>query len=127
MRSLSPLNDNSQCIIDMHLEHGSKLYLTVQAENHAGLRSKFTSSPIIIDKTPPIIKDLNVVTVPEFYGEDSVYSISANWKNEDLESGIKSCFCGLGMFLFRLTHTYFYVNYMLKYYFQITLVFLNRH
>jgi hypothetical protein len=83
----------------MHLEHGSKLYLTVFSKNHAGLTTSFKSNPIVVDKTPPVIRKLNVI-VNDTHATDSLYSVYANWHIEDAESGVKSCYCGLGIFLY---------------------------
>ncbi|XP_053405467.1 uncharacterized protein LOC128558963 [Mercenaria mercenaria] len=98
LRPFLPLNDRSQAVIDISVEHGSPLYLTVLAENHAGLTSNFTSGPIVIDKTPPVISNMNASSLTFVDGSNgSVYRIFANWKVEDDESGVKACYCGIGI------------------------------
>ncbi|XP_052788827.1 uncharacterized protein LOC128223594 [Mya arenaria] len=59
--------DVMSVIIKGHLVHAMKVYTTVIAENHAGLRSVFQSTePIIIDHTSPIITDLEALATECF-------------------------------------------------------------
>lgn len=119
IRSLFPDSYGTQSMIDIQTVHGSKVFLTVIAENHAGLSSTFNCNPIIIDKTPPSMHSLRVsLTEVKKIGE--VYDIFANWIAEDIQSGIKICFCGLGKYIFNMVCSQsFCINCNCYTYFQV--------
>lgn len=86
-------------VINIDTEHRNKVFATVIAENHAGLRSTFVSEPLTFDKTPPVISQIEVYITdnnPEIYGNASEFNIGAEWSVSDQESGIKYCLCGIG-------------------------------
>ncbi|WAR31809.1 hypothetical protein MAR_034351 [Mya arenaria] len=94
--------DVMSVIIKGHLVHAMKVYTTVIAENHAGLRSVFQSTePIIIDHTSPIITDLEALATVVYINEsgeiDSKVQINATWNALDDETDIKHCTCSIGM------------------------------
>lgn len=95
IKSLFPASYGTPNMIDFQAVHGSKVFLTVIAENHAGLSSTFTNNTINIDKTPPSMHSLQV-SLTEDNRSGEVYDIFANWIAEDIESDIKLCFCRVG-------------------------------
>ncbi|WAR31728.1 hypothetical protein MAR_034270 [Mya arenaria] len=95
--------DIMSVVIKGHLVHAMKVYTTIIAENHAGLRSVFQSTePIIIDHTSPIITDLEALATVVYVNEsgeiDSRVQINATWNAQDDESDIIHCTCSVGMF-----------------------------
>ena len=44
----------------LHIAHTADVYVTVTAENAAGLISVFYSAPVTVDITPPVISELKV-------------------------------------------------------------------
>jgi len=80
------------------------VYVTVTAENHAGLKTIFqTMSPIIIDHTPPVIGNLTVYIDDTEENETGVVvkgkALFASWSVSDRESNIQYCSCAVGMLL----------------------------
>ncbi|XP_041349360.1 LOW QUALITY PROTEIN: uncharacterized protein LOC121368688 [Gigantopelta aegis] len=84
-------------LIETNIPHGTPVFVTVTAENSAGLVSVFQSDPLIIDHTPPSISKTAVSLV---YSSDGNYKMTVTadvtWTVRDEESGVKSCWCALG-------------------------------
>ncbi|WAR31711.1 hypothetical protein MAR_034253 [Mya arenaria] len=94
--------DIMSVVIKGHLVHAMKVYTTVIAENHAGLRSVFQSTePIIIDHTSPLITDLEASATVVFVNNSgeiaSRVKVNATWNVLDDESDINQCTCSIGM------------------------------
>ena len=88
-------------LITENLSHGCEVHVTVIAENHAGLRSVFhSSSPLIIDHTPPIIVNLAVAVDVRKLNESGIVDvredITATWDVMEETSDISYCTCALG-------------------------------
>ncbi|XP_052082402.1 uncharacterized protein LOC127720030 [Mytilus californianus] len=77
------------------LAHTSQVHITVVAINGAGLSSVATAEALFIDLTPP---DIEFVYDGIGYDIDSQTTdeIIANWKVEDLESGLSHCEWAVG-------------------------------
>ena len=83
---------------DLTLSQGVVYYITVVAVNRAGLRTNISSLGLLIDKTPPLADNADIID--GMYGADIDYIspdtvLSAHWeKIADLESGImQSRYC----------------------------------
>ena len=75
------------------------MYVTVLAENGAGLRSLFYAEPITMDKTAPVISKVNTVMNMGDNSNDTNSSsipLVTSWRAIDTESGIKVCYCAAG-------------------------------
>ncbi|XP_046569942.1 uncharacterized protein LOC124278267 [Haliotis rubra] len=94
IRALSPTSVSNHEMILVEEPHGSPVHVTVMAENNAGLRTIFTSKPITIDHTPPMIQFVSS-NLEYTAGFDTV-SMKLTWRVEDDESGIDTCFCTHG-------------------------------
>jgi len=90
-------------LITGDLSHGTEMYITVIAENYAGLKRVFQSNfPVLIDHTPPTVRDLDV-SVKVFNGNDTGnkelrQDVGITWTVTDRESGIKYCTCTIGKY-----------------------------
>ena len=83
---------------DLTLSQGAVYYITVVAVNRAGLSTNLSSLGLLIDKTPPLAYNADIID--GMHGEDIDYIspdtvLSAHWeKIADLESGImQSQYC----------------------------------
>ncbi|KAL4218491.1 hypothetical protein ACF0H5_023225 [Mactra antiquata] len=101
VQPLTPMHSEyTNSIITSHVPHGTTLYVTVVAENRAGLRSAFYSKPLMVDHTPPLLHDvsvqqrINTTTLENI--TDSFIILENNWITNDDESGVKYCFCQIG-------------------------------
>lgn len=94
---------SNNAIVQTNIAHGSLIHVTVIAENCAGLRSTFKANPVEMDHTVPVID--NVHSSVKFSSVDSSGTsesnviIDASWQVNDEESGVKICFCALGILL----------------------------
>ena len=87
-----------QELIEAAVPHGTPVFVTVTAENSAGLVSVFQSDPIFIDHTPPSITKKAVSLVYTSAGNyKTIVTADVAWTVRDDESGVKSCWCALGM------------------------------
>ncbi|XP_053381647.1 uncharacterized protein LOC123555884 isoform X2 [Mercenaria mercenaria] len=96
---LTVLNSASGDVIDVDVQHGAQIFVTVLAENHAGLRSVFKSNPITIDKTPPGISRIEGKLIDnhsEMNQTVRTFNLLAKWDVADQQSGLKYCLCGIG-------------------------------
>ena len=83
---------------DLLLHHGAHLHITVIATNGAGLKTVWHSTPVTIDKTPPVL----CCIVVSQDGDDGVEylrpgEVTVRWEVADEESGIGQCWYSLGM------------------------------
>lgn len=84
---------------DVHLVHNTTVYVTVVAENAAGLRTVSHSDPVLIDLSPPeflYVYDGSEQGVDIDYHKTLVISVS--WYVTDPESGLQECSWCLGLF-----------------------------
>ncbi|KAH3708866.1 hypothetical protein DPMN_068325 [Dreissena polymorpha] len=87
-------NQNNVGVIFAPFAHGTSVYLTAIAENHAGLKTVFHSDPaIIIDHTAPILTDINVAVAVD---RNNSVSLHGTWKVKDDESGVQFCKFSVG-------------------------------
>ncbi|XP_067670383.1 uncharacterized protein [Haliotis asinina] len=93
IRALSPTSVSNHEMILVEEPHGSPVHVTVMAENNAGLRTIFTSKPIIIDHTPPV---MNHSEASVTYEKENIVSLMMRFRAEDSESGINTCLCTYG-------------------------------
>ncbi|KAL4219902.1 hypothetical protein ACF0H5_020314 [Mactra antiquata] len=93
LSKLSTLPHNG--IIDVDLVHEAQVYVTLIAYNNANLKSTFHSSPLLIDKTPPVVSSIEA-SVIEVHNSTGNGVIDVKWNVEDKESNVKYCNCGLG-------------------------------
>ena len=93
-------NQNNVGVIFAPFAHGTSVYLTAIAENHAGLKTVFHSDPaIIIDHTAPILTDINVAVAVD---RNNSVSLHGTWKVKDDESGVQFCKFSVGLYTFSL-------------------------
>ena len=85
--------------IDVHVQHATPMYATVVSQNQAGDWSRFTSRPIVWDRTGPSVSEVTLTLRYEGEGRDNVTEMWAEgrWTAEDAESGLVSCSCHLGL------------------------------
>ena len=75
------------------LQHMMEVRATIIAVNGAGRKSVFTSEPLVIDWTSPVISDIDVNIENT---EDNLYSITATWVVVDEESQVTDCLWKIG-------------------------------
>lgn len=97
-RPLSPVSGGYNGIVYANIPHGSPVHVTAIADNKAGLRSTFHSNVFTMDHTPPTIRNITMAVFEKVQVNATFLNvnITTNWMTEDLESGIKYCFCALG-------------------------------
>ena len=99
VQALKQIHGGNSGIIRADVQTGAPVYVTVIAENGAGLRSVFYAEPITMDKTAPVISNVNTVMNMTENSNDT-YSLSialvTSWRALDTESGIKVCYCAAG-------------------------------
>lgn len=76
----------------LHLAHNSQVWVQLVADNAAGLRSIFTASPVLVDRTPAIISNSSS---PSALGAAAAVLV-VKWEVDDAESGVSWCRVGLG-------------------------------
>ncbi|KAL3857349.1 hypothetical protein ACJMK2_012025 [Sinanodonta woodiana] len=94
IQPLSPMPSENHLVLPFTAPHGSPVYVTAMTWNYAGLMSTFTSDAITVDHSPPVIQ--NVTAVVDVENVTNIVNIDVTWKADDLQSGIKICYCGLG-------------------------------
>ena len=109
----------------MHVQHGTSLFASVIAENHAAQWSRFVSQPVVMDRTAPVVTDVKVAVRYEGEGQVNVTSgvwVETEWSVTDEESHVMSCTCRFGkhfadrqqtacpVFAFLLSNTFFYLT-----------------
>jgi hypothetical protein len=88
--------------IDVDVQNGAKIFGTVLAENHAGLKSVFKSAPITMDKTPPLISQIQhklIANSLKVSQSNTTFRLQVKWDVTDKESGVKYCLCRIGNIL----------------------------
>ena len=88
---------------NLTLIHGRKYYVTVKAENTKGDTVMSSSDGVLVDRTPPIGKSLQIS--PSF-GKETFFITSSSppvvtWTIDDIESGISHFLVGVGSFPFQ--------------------------
>ena len=61
---------------ELHLEHGYKYYVTVEAVNSVGKKTSAFSQPLLIDDTPPVPGV--VVELPNAFSNEEWLQMSAD-------------------------------------------------
>ncbi|XP_069134691.1 uncharacterized protein [Argopecten irradians] len=75
--------------------HGQEVHITAIAENHAGDRSHFHASPVIVDHTPPQISNTNMTINYKQILEQTLSKVGLTWEVTDVESKITQCACAI--------------------------------
>ena len=108
VRPLTSVGHSGLSQFTVHVQHGTSLFASVVAENHAAQWSRFVSQPVVMDRTAPVVSDVKVAVRYEGEGQVNVTSevwVEAEWSVTDEESHVMSCTCGLGK---RKRRGYFY-------------------
>ncbi|KAH3708873.1 uncharacterized protein LOC127857111 [Dreissena polymorpha] len=88
------LNRNNVEVIFAQFTHGTPVYVTAIAENHAGLTTVFHSDEAtIIDHTAPLLYDIDVSVAVD---RNNSISSDATWKVNDDESDVQFRRCSVG-------------------------------
>lgn len=98
-RPWSLVGQSGHAVYDIHVQHGTRLYATVVAENYAGQKARFISQAIIMDRTAPMVSEVKVTLKyeqPESMNEETDVFVLVEWNSTDDESGVISCDCELG-------------------------------
>ena len=99
VQALKQIHGGNSGIIRADVQTGAPVYVTVLAENGAGHQSVFYAEPIKMDKTAPVISNLNIVmnmTENSNQTNSSYIALVTSWRALDTESGIKVCYCAAG-------------------------------
>ncbi|KAK3589123.1 hypothetical protein CHS0354_017089 [Potamilus streckersoni] len=96
IQPLSPMPTENHIILPVDVRHGSPVYITAITWNHAGSQSIFTSDPIIIDHTAPVITNVTASVKAKTENSSDGVDILVTWSTKDIESAVKLCYCGLG-------------------------------
>ena len=67
-------------VSELHLEHGYRYYVTVEAVNAVGKKTSAFSQPLLIDDTPPVpgvAVELQSNTLPNAFSNEETYSDDA--------------------------------------------------
>ncbi|KAJ7389340.1 hypothetical protein OS493_032197 [Desmophyllum pertusum] len=88
---------------NLTLAHGKKYYVTVRAENSRGEHISSSSDGVVVDRTPPVGKSLQISPTT---GKGILYvttpsSPVVTWSIDDAESGISHFLIGVGSFPFQ--------------------------
>ena len=98
VRPLTPTRHSGHVLNQVHVQHGSRLYATVVAENWAGSWSRFFSGPLVMDRTGPLVQEVKVTL--SYGGEEEAglpeVMATVDWTAWDDESGSVTCTCTLG-------------------------------
>ena len=101
VQSWTAVGHSGHATLDVHVQHATPIYATVVSENQAGDWSRFTSQPIIFDRTGPQVSKVTLTLRYEGDGQANGTEVwaEASWTAEDAESGMESCTCRLGKIL----------------------------
>ena len=88
---------------NLTLKHGKKYYVTVRAENSRGEHVSSSSDGVVVDRTPPVGKSVQISPVT---GKGTLYVTTPSapvvmWSIDDPESGISHFLVGVGSFPFQ--------------------------
>ena len=91
---------------NMTLTHGKKYFVTVKAENTRGDTIMSSSDGVVIDRTPPIGRE---ITISPSSGKETLFLTSPSapivtWSIDDLESGISHFVIRIGSLPFQSDH-----------------------
>lgn len=81
------------------LHHNMRVYVTVVARNRVGLVSTISSTPLVIDHTPPVVSavlDLDGLIDGVDAAVTEAAVLRASWDFNDAESGLQWCDVGFG-------------------------------
>ena len=97
------LKTSAHRFYNLTLLHGKKYYVTVKAENSRGESVSSSSDGVVVDRTPPIGK---AVQVSPASGKQTLYVTSPSapvvtWSMDDPESGMSHFLVGVGSFPFQ--------------------------
>ena len=94
------LKTSSHRFHNLTLFHGTKYYVTVEAENTRGETVSSSSDGVAVDRTPPVGKFIHVspATGKETHYVTSPSAPVVTWSMDDAESGIKYFLIGVGSF-----------------------------
>ena len=97
------LTTSTNRLHNLTLEHGKKYYVTVRAENNRGEHVSASSDGVVIDRTPPLGKSIQISPTT---GKGSLYVNTPSapvvtWSIDDPESGLSHFFVGVGSFQFQ--------------------------
>ena len=97
------LKTSANRFFNLTLEHGKKYYVTVKAENNRGEHVSSSSDGVVVDRTPPVGKSLQISPTT---GKGALYvttpsSPVVTWSIDDPESGMSHFLLGVGSFPFQ--------------------------
>ena len=97
------LETSANRFYNLTLEHGKKYYVTVRAENNRGEHVSSSSDGVVVDRTPPEGKSLQISPTT---GTGTLYvttpsSPVVTWLIDDPESGMSHFLVGVGSFPFQ--------------------------
>lgn len=100
---VSHLKTKASRFHNLTLSHGKKYYITVRAQNAKGDTIMSSSDGIIVDRTPPIGKS---VQIEPSSGKETLFLTSPSapvitWSMDDPESGMSDFFVDIGSFPFQ--------------------------
>ena len=76
----------------LRLVHGERVFVSVVATNGAGKRTKLSSTPVLIDHTPPVVGKVLTGGAYQFQAD----TVSVQFAANDAESDIASCEVAVG-------------------------------
>lgn len=91
------IGDVVHSVLSVNATHGMNLTATLISENHAALKTTFTSNPITFDMTPPYVGKIEIALAK--LNQQDFYMVEAMWVADDMESGIKSCSICVGKYM----------------------------
>lgn len=91
IQSLYPLSSHLHQVITGSFSHGMKLYVKAEAENHAGLKSMFTSRYLVFDQTPPRISHNRTILEYVLTSNEKLVMVKSSWYVIDDESEVMYC------------------------------------
>ena len=97
------LKTSANRFFNLTLEHGKKYYVTVKAENNRGEHVSSSSDGVVVDRTPPVGKSLQISPTT---GKGTLYvttpsSPVVTWSIDDPEGGMSHFLLGVGSFPFQ--------------------------
>ena len=100
---VSHLKTTASRFHNLTLSHGTKYYVTIKAENTEGDTIISSSDGVVIDRTPPIGKSIQIAPSS---GKETVFLTSPSapivtWSIDDPESGISHFLVSVGSFPFQ--------------------------
>ncbi|KAL3857352.1 hypothetical protein ACJMK2_012028 [Sinanodonta woodiana] len=96
IQPLSPMPTENHIFLTVDVRHATPVYITAMTWNHAGILSIFTSDPIIIDHTAPVINNVTPSVKAKTENSSDGVDILVTWSAQDSESAVQFCYCGLG-------------------------------